>query len=169
MNKIIIFIVILSCGCINTPIEDIGEGEIIILNNTIEINNTIELTEIDNLTIFLESDSTNEHIYNDDPYFGVIYNCGFFARDLSRNASKHNISIGGAMVGTHPRFNGCDNHAINYIIIDEEMIFIEPQNDMLLTMDDLKLQGWGYIRLWEDGSMMPTNWRGNRAYDIKIE
>lgn len=104
--------------------------------------------------LFLAKDTTDTHEYL--PW----YTCGHYARDLSRNASLHNISIGSCMLGYHPTFRGHQNHIVNYIEKDGKIILIEPQTDRLMTLSDTM---FNYYRLWIDGTQIPTYRRGNYA------
>jgi len=115
---------------------------------------------MDNLVAFLSSDATDQHEYL--PWF----TCGHFARDLARNASAQNITIGSAIVGNHPTFLGHENHIINYIYIDNELVFIEPQTDIRMHLADV-LYEWQFIRLYPDGTQVPTYRRHGLAPTIR--
>lgn len=122
----------------------------------------VSAVELEEIREFLATDQTDEGEYLQ------YHSCGHFARELSRNASLENISIGAVTVGSHPVFRGLDNHAVNYFEVDGTIYFIEPQNDMILTAADLYFDGYLYARFWADGTQMPTNWRGNRAHNYKF-
>lgn len=117
---------------------------------TAESNDVIE---------FLETDTTNQREYL--PY----YSCGHFARDLARNASEYNISIGSIMLGMHPVFRGTQNHAMNYYIENGSIWLIEPQNDYICTLNNTM---YAYYRLYPDGSQIPSNWKCNLAHTGEI-
>ena len=117
-------------------------------------------TTMTELQDFLKVDKTDEHEYL--PW----YTCGHFTRDLVRNASKHNISLGGAICGNHPVFRGYDNHIINYIEINDTLYFIEPQTDNIMQLDEIFMH-YQYVRLYSDGTQVPTNWRYNLAPTLK--
>lgn len=108
-----------------------------------------------NLTTFLEEDKTNEHEYL--PY----YTCGHFSRDLAKNASECNLTIGSAILGNHPRFKGYNNHIVNYIMDNNIIVIIEPQTDNILYLNQT---GYKYYRLYTDGTQVPTYWKNNLAY-----
>ena len=105
---------------------------------------------------FLEQDTTDQSEWT------PFYNCGFFARDLARNASEHNITIGGLILGNHPRFLGYDNTIVNYMIIEDIFIVIDPQTDQLyglnhaLSHDGMTFE---YYRTYTDGTNVPSFWR----------
>lgn len=113
---------------------------------------TAEITDIEQ---FLVNDTTDQHEYL--PW----YTCGHYARDLSINASKHNLTLGSMILGTHPRFRGYNNHLMNYIIENGTIWAIEPQTDQILQLNNTM---YGYYRLYSDGSQIPTYWKSNLAY-----
>lgn len=112
-----------------------------------------ELSEIER---FLEEDATNLNEWT------TWYTCGHSARDLSRNASRNNISIGAIILGNHPRFLGYQNHITNYAIIDGRIAIIDVYSDQIyelnkgLWMNDQQFQ---YYRLYPDGTQVPSFWK----------
>jgi len=102
------------------------------------------------LRLFLLNDSTSERYYIDGEY-----TCGYFSRDLVTNASEHGISIGTVLLGPYQALNGTDNHAMNYCIIDNEVVIIEPQSDKLMSVDET---GYEYYLLFPTGMMVESNW-----------
>lgn len=111
------------------------------------------------LATFLAEDSTDANEYL--PW----YTCGHFARDLARNASEHNLSIGGAILGNHPVFRGHQNHAVNYIDINGSLYLIEPQTDEIYPMNQTAFR---YLRFYPDGTQIPSHWRVNLAHDLDL-
>lgn len=106
---------------------------------------------------FLEMDTTDENEYL--PW----YTCGHFARSLAHNSSEHNISIGAAILSNHPVFRGkWNSHILNYIEINESLYFIEPQTDNIMLLDEVFMM-YRYIRLYPDGTQVPSNWDCNLA------
>lgn len=136
---------ILTIGLISTGIIVSAE----------ENNELIEIKQ------FLKDDTTDQNERTE------WYTCGHFVRDLSRNASKNNISIGAAILGNHPRFSGYENHITNYIIINGEIAIIDVFSDTIWTlnkglwMDD---QQFKYYRLYPDGTQVPSFWKARLAY-----
>lgn len=117
---------------------------------------------IDELRLFLDNDSTGESEYV------LWYNCGHAARDLVRNASEHNLTIGSAIVSNHPVFRGkWNSHIINYIYIDGEILFIDTHYDSISSLDGIFFD-WEYIRLYPDGTQVPSNWACNLAPPISF-
>ena len=112
-------------------------------------------TNITELQVFLEVDRTNEHEYL--PW----YTCGHFSRDLARNATEHNLTIGSVILGNHPVFKGHNNHIMNYAMDNDTIILIEPQTDRILALNQTM---YTYYRLYPDGTQVPTYWRNNMAY-----
>jgi len=96
---------------------------------------------------FLFNDTTNERNYTD------IYQCGHFSRDLAKNASAYNITLGGIITSPNPSFMDYDNHLMNFIYVNGTMIFIEPQTDM--TSSDLVDD---YFKLYPNGKYVPSKW-----------
>lgn len=111
--------------------------------------------EITDIEQFLINDITDQHEYL--PW----YTCGHYARDLSRNASKHNLTIGSVLLSNHPVFRGSDNHAMNCINVNGLMWIIEPQNDQIMRLNNT---GYKYYRLYPVGSQIPSYWIHNLAH-----
>ena len=111
---------------------------------------------------FLEEDKTNEHEYL--PW----YTCGHYARDLARNASEYNLSIGSIMLSNHPVFRGkWNSHIVNYIMINDTIVIICPETDQVLALNSgLVFDGksYKYYRLYPDGTQVPTYWNCNLAH-----
>ncbi|MCK5138230.1 MAG: hypothetical protein KAQ85_00170 [Thermodesulfovibrionia bacterium] len=122
-----------------------------------ECNETIPQELIE----FLETDITNEHEYL--PW----YTCGHFTRSLAHNASEHNISMGAAILSNHPVFRGkWNSHIINYIDINGTMYFIEPRHDYIMKLDEVFMT-YRFIRLYLDGTQVPSNWDCNLAPTLR--
>ena len=111
--------------------------------------------------MFLMLDNTDEHEYL--PY----YTCGHFSRDLARNASEHNITMGSVILSNHPRFRGKGNsHIVNYIMMNNTIMLINPQTDEMYEMNPGMLYRGKilkYYRLYPDGTQVPSNWGCNLA------
>ena len=111
--------------------------------------------EMNDIKQFLVNDTTDQHEYLQ------WYSCGHYARDLSRNASEHNLTIGSMILGDHPVFRGYQNHIMNYAIDNDTIWVIEPQTDEIMNLNDTIYR---YCRLYPDGSQVPSNWRSNLAH-----
>ena len=116
-------------------------------------------TNISELKEFLDTDKTDEHEYL--PW----YTCGHFSRDLARNATEYNISMGSIILGYHPVLRGYQNHIRNYIIKNGSIWLIEPQNDQFMRLNDTTYR---YYRLYLDGTQVPSNWNCNLATELII-
>ena len=110
---------------------------------------------------FLGEDTTDQHEYL--PW----YTCGHFARDLARNVSEHNLTIGSVILSSHPVFRGkCNSHIVNYIQINDTIIIIDPQTDEVYAMNPRMLYRGKilrYYKLYPDGTQVPSNWACNLA------
>lgn len=111
------------------------------------------------LTEFLANDSTDTHEYL--PY----YTCGHYSRDLARNATENNITLGSVILGYHPTFRGHQNHIMNYYMNNDIVMLIEPQTDQVLYLNDTM---YIYYRIYPDGVQVPSNWKYNLAHTGKI-
>lgn len=111
-----------------------------------------EMTDIEQ---FLINDTTDQHEYL--PW----YTCGHYARDLSRNASEHNLTIGSMILGDHPVFRGYQNHIMNYVVENSTIWVVEPQTDQIMTLQDTQYR---YYRLYPNGYQVPSNWKYNLAH-----
>lgn len=114
--------------------------------------------QIDELTAFLAEDATDSNEYL--PW----YTCGHFCRDLARNASLHNISLGSAMLGNHPVFRG-DNHAMNYIDINGSRYLINSQTDQVYLMNTTHFR---YLRFYSNGIYIPSHHSQNLAHHLDL-
>lgn len=122
------------------------------------------LAEIDQFLINDTTD-TREHL--------EYYSCGHFTRDLARNASKQNLSIGSVILSNHPVFRGMWNsHIVNYVMVNETIVIIDPQTDSIFGMNPgMMFDGkfFKYYRLYPDGTQVPSYWIHNLAHTGKIE
>lgn len=111
------------------------------------------------LNTFLAEDQTNTH------EFIQWYTSGHFARDLVRNASQYNLTLGSVILGRHPTFMGYQNHIMNYYVQNGSFILIEPQTDQIIKLNDSMYR---YYRLYPDGTQVPTYWRYHLAHTGEI-
>ena len=89
-----------------------------------------EQTDLIEIERFLRNDTTDQHEYYQ------YYSCGHFSRDLSRNASENNLTIGSVILGNHPVFRGYQNHIMNYVSVNTSIWLIEPQHDQIMRLND---------------------------------
>jgi len=131
--------------------------------------------EMQQLIDFLKADKLNEESYHPDPHRGVdFYVCSGFVRDLAQNAKEYNIDMGAIsirdtmVVGIGTRYY----HAMNYCIIDENFILIEPQTDEIYTLEDVKqspdFEGYKYISIYQNAQMMSNYGKGRETVDIDL-
>ena len=121
-----------------------------------------ESTDLMKIEQFLINDTTNQHEYL--PW----YTCGHYSRDLARNASEHNLSIGSVILSNHPTFRGkWNSHTVNYIMVNGTIAIIDPQTDSIFGMNPgMMFDGkfFKYYRLYSDGTQVPTYWNVNLAH-----
>ena len=131
--------------------------------------------EMQQLIDFLKADKVNEDSYYQDPHRGVdYYVCTGYSRDLAQNAKEYNIDMGAIAirdtmsVGIGTRYN----HAMNYCIIDEKFILVEPQTDEIYTLEDVKqspdFEGYKYISIYQNAQMMSNYGKGRETVDIYL-
>ena len=124
------------------------------------INSARAETNITELQTFLEVDTTDQHEYL--PW----YSCGHFSRDLARNTTEHNLTMGSVMLSDHPVFRGkWNSHIMNYVVLNDSIWLIEPQTDYIMRLNDTMYQ---YYRLYPDGTQVPSNWDCNLAHTGEI-
>jgi len=117
--------------------------------------------ELDDVISFLVEDQTDIHEYL--PW----YTCGHYSRDLVRNASEYNLSIGSVKLSNHPVFGGqYQSHDMNYISINDSIWIIEPQTDEIMRLNNTMFT---YYRLYPDGTQIPSYWNVNLAHTGVIE
>ena len=116
---------------------------------------------------FLEEDQTEEMDYTEKANKIHI----IFARELSKNASNYNLSIGSALLSEKSIIDENENYALNYFQIDDHLYFIDPQTDTIIVACDIYDQGYQYIKLWPDGYSMPIYRSGSRVLrpDINLD
>jgi len=158
-----ILLILPVTGCI----EEKYSKELEISRTTRYINNTENTHNIESipepqyspemqqLIDFLKADKVNEGIYYNDPHRGVdYYVCSGFSRDLAQNAKEYDIDMGAIsirdtmVVGIGTQYY----HSMNYCIIDENFILVEPQTDEIFTLEDIKqhpdFEGYKYISIY---------------------
>lgn len=130
------------------------------------MNCVVAEVTIDELTAFLAEDQTDTHEHLQ------WYSCGHFARELARNASEHNISIGSVILSNHPVFRGkWNSHIVNYVMINGTIAIIDHRTDRVLGMNPgMSFDGkhFEYYRLYPDGTQVPSNWAVNLAHTGKV-
>ena len=110
---------------------------------------------IEDVQAFLVNDTTDTHEWL--PY----YSCGHFARDLSRNATQHNITIGSVILSESSVLNGkYRSHSVNYFTDNNTIYLIEPQTDDISLLNQSM---YPYYRLYYNGDQVPSYWDGNMA------
>ena len=115
----------------------------------------VSADELDDVIAFLAEDQTDTHEYL--PW----YTCGHYSRELARNASDHNLTIGSVILGHHPVFRGYQNHIMNYFTVNGIISIIEPQTDQIMNLNNTMYR---YYRLYPDGTQVPSNWDCNLAH-----
>lgn len=178
MNSIVIcyilLCIILSAGCITDIIQEADKVSIQEADNVFIPNVVVEPTELDKLLQFLEEDKTDEVIYHKDPQMGMdYYVCTGFTRTLAENASKYNITMGAITLRETPTVGTCTKyyHAMNYVIIDDSFIIIEPQLDEVFYLDLIGYHNGGvyrYITIYENAQMMSNYGKGRQTVDIDL-
>jgi len=178
-----ILLILHVTGCI----EEMDSNELEITRTTISIHNTentnnTEYTpepqyspEMQQLIDFLKADELNEKSYHLDPQRGVdYYTCSGFSRDLAQNAKEYDIDMGAISirdtmaVGIGTKYY----HAMNYCIIDEKFMLVEPQTDEIFTLEDVKqspdFEAYKYISIYQNAQMMSNFGKGRKTVDIDI-
>ncbi|NOR59327.1 MAG: hypothetical protein GQ469_01665 [Methanosarcinales archaeon] len=124
---------------------------------------------------FLKVDKVNNGILNDDQHRSLdYYTYSGFSRDLAQNAKEYNIDMGAISirdtmaVGIGTRYN----HAMNYCIIDEKFILVEPQTDEIFTLEDIKqspyFEDYKYISIYQNAQMLSNFGKGRETVDIDL-
>jgi|GEM_PF-3856770 len=158
----IVFIASLMSGCTEAPQEIVPEPT----------QEAMPLSEIEKLELFLEQDRTDELEYDPNKLSGLNYLPGaVYARTLAENALRYNIHMGAIVprqsmgVGTLTIFQD----PLNYVIIDNEIIIINPQNDQIIKMDELLHENNDnrYLTIFPD-AQMATDF-GQRTYAIHVD
>lgn len=178
-----ILLILLGTGCI----EEEYSQEIEITRTTRNIHDTenthnTEYTpepqyspEMQQLIDFLKVDKVNDGIFNNDDHRSLdYYTSSGFSRDLAKNAKEYDIDMGAISirdtmaVGIGTRYN----HAMNYCIIDEKFILVEPQADEIFTLEDIKkspdFEDYKYISIYQDAQMLSNFGKGRETVDIDI-
>ena len=178
-----ILLILPVTGCI----EEMYSNELEITRTTRSIHDTentnnTEYTpesqyspEMQQLIDFLEADKLNEESYHEDTHRGVdYYVCSGFSRDLAQSAKEYDIDMGAISirdtmaVGIGTQYY----HAMNYCIIDEKFILVEPQTDEIFTLEDIKqspdFEGYKYISIYQNAEMMSNFGKGRKTVDIDL-
>ncbi|HUW67878.1 MAG TPA: hypothetical protein VMW20_07490 [Candidatus Nanoarchaeia archaeon] len=162
---LIVFIAILMSGCMEeTPQK--------IVPDPTPTPEPIPLTEIEKLELFLEEDRTDELKYDPNKLSGLNYLPGaIYVRTLAENAPRYNFHMG-AIVPRQTKGVGkltIFQDPLNYVIIDNEIIIINPQNDKIIKIDELLHVNNDniYLTLFPD-AQMATDF-GQRTYPIHLD
>jgi len=166
-----ISLIILVTGCI----EEEYTQELEIIPDTGHTPEPQYSPEMQQLIDFLNVDTVDEESLYEDPHRGVeYYVCSGFSRDIAKNAKEYNIDMGAISirdtmaVGIGTRYY----HAMNYCIIDEKFILVEPQTDEIYTLEDIKqspdYDGYKYISIYQNAEMMSNFGKGRKTVDIDL-
>ena len=127
--------------------------------------------EMNQLINFLEEDTTDHTIFDNDPHKGISYFvCTGYARTLAKNASEYNITMGVVGIRDHEHIKASKyRHAMNYVIIDNQFMIIEPQDDWIYKLDEMRYteHNGRYITIYPNAEIM-TNF-GKHKYTIDID
>jgi hypothetical protein len=104
---------------------------------------------------FLNEDKTNEMVYTQEENKKYIY----FTKQLSKNASQFNLSFGIILLGEMGFIYG--DYALNYFYINDQLYFIDPIKDEIITVCEPFDYGYGYGKLYPDESTL-TVYRSDR-------
>lgn len=89
------------------------------------------LTSLENLTIYLANDSIDEREYN----ISGEYVCIDFAISLAHSLTDAGYDAG-CVAKTAKWHNVGQGHMINWVALPNETVYIEPQNDYIMTPDE---------------------------------
>lgn len=178
-----ILLILLGTGCI----EEEYPQELEITQTTRNIHNSenthnTEYTpepqyspEMQQLIDFLKVDNVNDRIFNNDPHRSQdYYTCSGFSRDLAQKAQEYDIDMGAILIrDTMPVGLGTQYYrAMNYCIIDEKFIVVEPQTDGIFTLEDIKqspdFYGYKYISIYQNAQMLSNFGKGRQTVDIDL-
>lgn len=113
---------------------------------------------------FLNEDKTNELEYTQPINDKQI----IFAKQLSKNATEHNLSFGVIIFGKMGYIDIGDNYALNYFNSNEQMYFIDPVTDELITVCEVFDYGYGYGKLYPAGANLPLNRIRKVKHDLDL-
>lgn len=100
---------------------------------------------------FLNEDKTNDlaYVQASDTKQTV------FAKQLSVNATEHNLSLGVVILSKKNYINLIEDYSLNYFSSNEQMYFIDPMTDEIITVCEVFDFGYGYGKLYPDGTNVP--------------
>jgi len=99
---------------------------------------------------FLSEDKTDEMVYTQQADKKYIYSTKY----VSRNAIQYNLSIGIILLSDSPIIIQFDNYALNYFYLDNQIYFIDPTTDEIMTVCEIFDYGYGYGKLYPDESKL---------------
>ena len=178
-----ILLIILVTGCI----EEEYSQEIEITRTTRNIHDTENThdtkytpepqysQEMQQLIDFLKVDKVNDGTFNNDAHRSLdYYTYSGFSRDLAQNAKEYDIDMGTIIIrDTMAVGIGTQHyHAMNYCIIDEKFILVEPQTDEIYTLEEIKqspdFHGYKYISIIQNARMLSNFGKGRETVDIDL-
>ena len=115
-----------------------------------------------NITLFKQwsrNDTTKKQEYT------VSYYCWHFTQDYAKNASLAGWDVGVLGLGQNQGMTGYQNHVMNYIIIDGNLVIIEPQTGHMWTTGMLRgdSTGWYYYKMYQNYTDVPNRYNYQKA------
>ena len=181
-----IVVILLSCltlsmGCVEAPIANFT-GEPVMCTGVDKEPATCmnvdevfvpSIPELDNLIQFLEEDATDEINYTGGQRGINYFVCTGFSRALAKNASEHNITMGAISLRDTPGVGVVTKyyHAMNYAIVDDSFVIIEPQSDEVFYLDTIQYHHGGayrYVSIYQNAQMMSNYGKGRETIDIDL-
>lgn len=114
---------------------------------------------------FLSEEKTDEMVYTQQANENNIYSTKY----LSRNAIQYNLSIGIILLSDSQIISQSDIYALNYFYLDNQIYFINPTTDEIMTVCEIFDYGYGYGKLYPDESKLSL-FRSSRPirHDLNI-
>jgi len=113
---------------------------------------------------FLNEDKTNELEYTQPINDKQLV----FAKQLLENATEHNFSFGIIILSKTGYIEPGSNYAFNYFYSNEQIYFIDPVTDRLVTVCEVFDYGYLYGKLYPAGSNLPLNRNSRVKPDLDL-
>jgi len=171
---LLILVTCVWCGCLEDISQLIPQEQVQHPQEHIQQPQTLYSAEMQNLITFLKSDQTSNIEYYDDPRRGIeYYVCAGFARSLAENATAKGIPMGGISLRNTPTVGPATEyyHAMNYVIVDNQFLIIEPQFDTIFTLEEIKTYKKGayrYITIFQNAQMITNYGKHKETIDIDL-
>lgn len=130
--------------------------------------------DMQKLINFLYEDKTDNLVFHKDFRRDDYLEGAEFTRALAKNASIYGINLGGIFIRNTMTFGIATRYykTMNYCIIDNQFIIIDPQTDRIFTLKEIKNDAgynvYKYITIFPNAQMLQNYGKRKETIDIDL-